>query len=288
MRFDRDFRRLPRLVSRRLAVCAIALAPLVLAGLPVQHARAADLDAIKASGMMTVATEDDFHPFEFIENGKPTGYDTELLALVQAEAPFKINQEIIPWAGILPGVTTGKYDMAVTAVLVNDERKQTLAFSSPVAESTSFYVTRKDEDGIKSGTDLSGKTVGVQAGSAMLKHLQTFDAKLKADGGDGIAKIVEYQSYPEAYQDLAIGRTEAVVNTLINVSALVKEKPDVFKLGEAVSEPVFIAWATTKGNDALVEYVNSVLNAARKDGTMYALQDKWFGTTFKDMPEAIQ
>ncbi|MCB8838314.1 transporter substrate-binding domain-containing protein [Aurantimonas sp. VKM B-3413] len=290
MRSDRDLRRPSRILSRRLALAALVLAPLTFAGLPgaLQSARAADLDSIKSSGTMNVATEDDFHPFEFIEDGKPTGYDNDLLALVREAAPFKINQEIIPWAGILPGVTTGKYDMAVTAVLVNDERKQTLAFTSPIAESTSFYVMKKDQDGIASASELNGKTVGVQAGSAMLKHLQGFNDKLKADGGSGIKEIVEYQSYPEAYQDLAIGRTDAVVNTLINVQSLVNEKPDIFKLGEAVSEPVFIAWATAKGNDELVEYVNSVLIDARKSGKMYDLQKKWFGATFETMPETIQ
>ena len=269
MRLDRDL--LPRFALRRLALAAVLLAP--LAGAGISGAKAADLEAIKSSGTMHVATEDDFHPFEFIEDGKPSGYDNALLDLVRKAAPFEIEQDVIPWAGILPGVTTGKYDMAVTAVLVNDERKNTLAFTSPVAESTSYYVMKTDQDGIASASDLNGKTVGVQAGSAMLKHLQTFDEKLKADGGAGIAKIVEYQSYPEAYQDLAIGRTDAVVNTLV---------------GEAVSEPVYIAWATVKGNDALVEYVSSVLLAARKDGTMYDLQKKWFGASFEDMPDAIQ
>lgn len=286
MHFDSGLRRFPRFATRRLAVLALALAPLMAAGVP--GASAADLEAIKASGAMTVATEDDFHPFEFIENGTPTGYDNDLLALVRAAAPFKINQEVIPWAGILPGVTTGKYDMAVTAVLVNDERKKTLDFTSPVAESTSFYAVRKGDEAIHTGKDLNGKTVGVQAGSAMAKHLQSFNDKLKAEGGAGIKEVVEYQSYPEAYQDLAIGRTDAVINTRINLQSLVNEKPDVFALGEAISEPVYIAWATAKGNGKLIEYINSVLLASRKDGKMYDLQKKWFGTTFETMAETIQ
>ncbi len=66
---------------------------------------------------MAVATEDDFRPFEFTDNGNPTGYDQELLDGVQKKAvKFDVRQDIIPWTGILPGVTTGKYDAAVTAV----------------------------------------------------------------------------------------------------------------------------------------------------------------------------
>ena len=43
-------------------------------------ARAATLDEIKKRGYMAVATEDDFRPFEFTDNGNPTGYDQNLLA----------------------------------------------------------------------------------------------------------------------------------------------------------------------------------------------------------------
>ena len=76
------------------------------------------IDEIKKRGYMTVATEDDFRPFEFTLNGKPTGYDQELLELFKKKVGFEVRQDIIPWTGILPGVSTGKYDAAVTAVLV--------------------------------------------------------------------------------------------------------------------------------------------------------------------------
>jgi Bacterial extracellular solute-binding proteins, family 3 len=40
--------------------------------------------------------------------------------------------------GILPGVTTGKYDAAVTAILVTQERMKTLDFCRPVVESVDY------------------------------------------------------------------------------------------------------------------------------------------------------
>jgi len=49
----------------------------------VQAAHAATAEEIKARGYLSVATEDDFKPFEFVDNGKPTGYDNEMLALVK-------------------------------------------------------------------------------------------------------------------------------------------------------------------------------------------------------------
>jgi polar amino acid transport system substrate-binding protein len=247
-------------------------------------ARAETLAEIKKRGYMTVATEDDYQPFEFTQNGKPTGYDQELLDTFKKAAGFEIRQDIIPWTGILPGVTTGKYDAAVTAILVTQERMKTLDFCSPVAESVDYYLKRKGDKKIQGIKDLSGLPLGVEAGSAMLKMLPQLDDMLKASGGS-LGKIVSYQGYPEAYQDLALGRIDYVVNTQLSLASIVKAKPDTFEVGQAVSKPTYIAWAVVKGNSDLLSMLNTFLLGARKDGSMYALQKKYFDTTFEQMPE---
>ena len=60
--------------------------------------------------------------------------------------------------------------------------------------------------------------------------------------GGRLGEVVQYTSYPEAYQDLAIGRTDCVINTNINLNTIVKGKPNVFALGEAVAAPSYAAW----------------------------------------------
>src|SRR4030088_3705025 len=132
--------------------------------------QAAGLDEIKKRGLI-VATEDDFRPFEFVKDGKPAGFDNELIEDLRTSAPFEIKQEILPWTGILAGVSTGKYDVAITAAIITKERKQSLDFTSPIADATHYYVKRKAEKSISAIKDLSGKTVGVQAGSALLARL---------------------------------------------------------------------------------------------------------------------
>ncbi len=256
---------------------------LLLAGGLMRPASAATLAEIKTSGTMTVATEDDFKPFEFVENGKPTGYDTELLELMRKTVPFQIKQEIIPWTGLLPGVGSGKYDAAVTAALITAEREKFLDFCSPIAESTDYYAKKKGNAAITSIKDLAGKKCGVQAGSAMLSALPELEEMLKATGGK-MGEVVQYVSYPEAYQDLAIGRTDYVVNTQINLASLVKDRPNVFEMGQAVSKKIYIAWAVKKGNTEVKALLDTFLLGARKSGEMAALQQKWFGLTF-DMPE---
>ena len=254
-------------------------------GLP-RPGRAATLDEIKQRGYMIVATEDDYRPFEFIKDGKPTGFDTELLAILRKKVPFEIKQEIIPWTGLLQGVDTGKYDAAVTAALITKERLQFLDYTSPVSDATIYYVKRANDKSITGIKDLAGKTVGVQAGSAMLQALPQLEAMLAQTGGK-LGKVVQYVSYPEAYQDLAIGRTDFVTNTVINLNLLVKEKPGVFELGQPVAAKTYIAWPVKKGNASVLAFLNDFLAEQRKNGEMYKLQKEWFGQSFEDMPESF-
>jgi polar amino acid transport system substrate-binding protein len=267
---------------KRATMIAAMVAPAAIVGL-VTTSSAATLDEIKKRGYMIVATEDDFRPFEFVKDGKPTGFDNEMVDALKKYATFEIRQEILPWTGILAGVSTGKYDIAITAAIITKVRTQSLEFTSPIADATHYYLKRKNDTSIKSIKDLSGKTVGVQAGSALLGRLPELAAKLEKDGGK-MGKVVEYTSYPEAYQDLALGRTDYVVNTVINLKAVVAEKPDVFEIGQAVSGKSYPAWAIKKGNTELLAYMNEFIAKEKANGTMSALQKKWFGESFPDLP----
>jgi len=267
-------------MSRRLTLglAAALLALPLLAG----TSKAASLEEIKKRGLI-VATEDDFRPFEFVKDGQPTGFDNELIEDLRKYAPFEIKQQILPWTGILAGVSTGKYDAAITAVIITKERSQSLDFTSPIADATHYYLKRKGDTSISSVKDLNGKTVGVQAGSALLARLPELGAMLEKQGGK-LGKVVEYTSYPEAYQDLALGRVDYVVNTVINLQTLVAEKPNVFELGQAVSGKSFPAWAVAKGNTELLTFLNGFIAKEKETGRFAELQKKWFGNSFPDLP----
>jgi polar amino acid transport system substrate-binding protein len=266
--------------TRRGLLAGAGAAALALPGL----GRAATLDAVKQRGTLVVATEDDYQPFEFYKDNVLTGYDMELLALLEPHLPFKVDDNVVPWTGILPGVSTGKYDMAITAILVTKPRLQVLDFLSPVAESVNYYLKRAGDTKINAIKDLSGLKLGVEAGSAMLAQLPQLSAMLAKTGGT-LGPIQQYQGYPEAYQDLALGRIDYVVNTQLSLFSIQAARPGVFAVGQPVSAPSYVAWATQKGNTELVALFNKLLLKTRADGSMYKLQQKWFSTTFESMPE---
>lgn len=271
----------PPLPSRFLRHLVIAGA--VLAGTLSAHA---DMSDIKGRGYLTVATEDDYAPFNYIVDGQPEGFHKELLEDLKAYASaegFEVRQEILPWTGLLASVSSGQYDMAFTGALVTDDRLRVFNFAPPFASAQHFYVKRAGDDRLSDIASLCGKTVGVQAGSALLARLPELEAMM-TEVGCGIGEVVEYQSYPEAYADLANQRLDYVINALISINDLVKNRGDVFEKGIAVSGDGFAAWPIPKQSPELLEFATGFMTQIRESGRLGELQEKWFGEAFPDLP----
>lgn len=270
-------------VASTVRLLALGLAAALMAPLAQ-----ADLADARKRGELKVATEDDYAPFNFIVDGKPDGFHAELMEdLKKYAGDLQVKQEILPWTGLLAAVSGGQYDMAFTGALVTDERLRVFNFAPPFASAQHYYVKRAGDDRLGEVATLSGKTVGLQAGSALLSRLPELE-KMLAESGGKLGEAVEYQSYPEAYADLANGRLDYVINAVVSVNDLVKARPKVFEKGVAVSGGGFAAWPIPKNSPELLAFMSTFMDQMRASGRLAALQEKWFGEAFPDLPaEAI-
>ena len=245
------------------------------------------LQRVQQKKQITIATEARFAPFESVENGKIVGYGADLMTYVLKDLPeVKVKQLDLPFQGILPGLDTGKFDFVVTSVTVNKARFEQFAFTVPIAESTVALLKRGNDDSISSLNDLNGKVVGSQSGSGQLQVLQAYDQKLKDAGQPGLKAIREYVSFDEAYADLALGRLDGVAQSLSNLGPLIKSRPGVFStLSDMLGPQTYYGWVGRKDADSasLVKLFSDAIARANRNGTMKALQEKWFGFTM-DVP----
>jgi polar amino acid transport system substrate-binding protein len=256
------------------------------------HAQDGDLLArVKANKAITVGTEARYAPFESIENGKIVGYDSDLLQYVLKSLPgVELKQLDLPFQGLLPGLDAKRFDMVITAVTVNKDRASHFAFTLPVADATTGVLLRSNEAAIKSPNDLNGKVVGSQTGSAQLLALTALDKKLKDAGGPGIKEIKQYVAFDEAYADLAVGRLDAVAQSVANLGPLMKSRPGVFIIMPSTIGPKsYFAWVARKDADSasLLKVFSDAIARANQDGTMKTLQQKWFGATMDVPSDAV-
>jgi polar amino acid transport system substrate-binding protein len=245
------------------------------------------LTRIKGRQEITVGTEASYAPFEFVENGKFVGYDADLLQyLLQSLPGVKLKQLDLPFQGLLPGLDAKRFDMVISAVTVNKDRASHFAFTLPVADATAGLLLRIDDSRIKSPNDLNGMIAGSQIGSAQLQALMLLDTNLKNAGGKGLKEIRQYVAFDEAYADLAVGRLDAVAQSVVNLGPLMQSRPGVFAtLPQPIGPRSYFAWVARKDADSasLLKLFSDGIARANKDGTMQKLQIKWFGAA-ADVP----
>jgi polar amino acid transport system substrate-binding protein len=277
-----------KVVTQKIKKAVFLASTVLFAGMASLPAFALnDIDAVKARGYMVVATEDDYSPYNFVVNGKPTGFHNELLADLKAFAKtkgFDVRQEIIPWTGLLAAVSSGQYDVAFTGALITDDRLRVLDFAPPFASAQHYFVKLKGDKSITNQINsLCGKTVGVQGGSAFEARLPELVKRLNAVGC-GLGEVKKYQTDTEAYIDLANHRVDYVINSLIAVNDLMKTRGNTFEKGFAVSGGGFNAWPIPKNNPTVLKFYTEFMESVRKSGRLAELQNKWFGEAFPSLP----
>ena len=257
---------------------------IALSALWIGQASATTLAEVEQRGYLSVATEDNYAPFEMIKDGKPEGFTHDLVAELKKYATkFQIKQDIMPWTGLLPSVLSGKYDAALTGAIVSTERLARFDFAPPIAYATHYTIFRAKDDSLKTVSDLDGKTLGVQAGSVPLAKLPELEAMLAKTGGK-LGKVVEYTSDPDAFADLATGRIDYVITTYVGAKTLTKQRGKVFRMGVPVSAEGFHAWPVPKTNPEILEFLTGFINHIRENGKLAEIQTKWFGESMPNLP----
>jgi cystine transport system substrate-binding protein len=128
-------------------------------------------------------------------------------------------------------------------------------------------VQTKDVGTIKTAADLKGKKVGVGLGT-------NYEEWLKANVPDAIVKT--YDDDPTKYQDLRVGRIDAIlVDRLAALELVAKTKDKLAVSGEAFSRQES-GIALRKGEPELLDAVNKAIDKLRADGTLAKLSDKYF------------
>jgi polar amino acid transport system substrate-binding protein len=272
-------------LTRRAALGSLAVLAASGAGLfgATRAARADDtLGEIKKRGELVVATEMQFPPFDISDNGVYKGVDRELIDAVAKEMGVKVSYLDLPWTSVLPGLEAKKFDLCVAPVTITKERMKHYAFSVPIADATAALMKRADDKSIGKPEDIAGKTVGGQKGTSQLAQLKEFAAKLP--------KPVEFKEYVDnnqSYADLAAGRIDASVNSLPNLAYAAAQRSDVFALVlPPFGQPTYFSWVGRLEDKTLLDAVNAAIVKLDGDGTMAAIQKKWFGQAM-DLPTTV-
>lgn len=227
------------------------------------------LQKIKDAGVINIGLEGTYPPFSFVdENGKLTGFEVQLSEALAKELGVKVKLQATPWAGILAALESKRLDVVVNQVTISDERKKKYDFSKPYTVSgIQAVVAKKNADSIKQASDLAGKKVGMGLGT-------NYEQWLKDNVPTAVVKT--YDDDPTKYQDLRVGRIDAILVDRLAAFDLINKTNETLALaGDAFSRQE-AGIAVRKGEPELLEALDDALDKLRADGTLAKLSKQWF------------
>lgn len=196
-----------------LGVVGIALA----AGVTTQTYAADNLlQQVKQRGTLIVGLEGTYPPFSFQgEDGKLTGFEVDFANALAQHLGVKAKLNPTKWDGMLASLESKRIDVVINQVTISDERKKKYDFSTPYTVSGIQALVKKGNEGtITKPDDLKGKKVGVGLGTNYEQWLRE-----NVQGVD----VRTYDDDPTKYQDLRVGRINAILVDRLAALDLVKK-----------------------------------------------------------------
>lgn len=240
-------------------------------------------ELIQEKGVMTVGLDDTFRPMGFRdEQGDLVGFDIDMGK--EFEKRLGITLEWIPtdWSGVTGALNAKKFDVVINGMSITDERKKVIDFSIPYINASIGMAVLSDNTDINTKDDLQGKIVGTQAGSSGYEACK----KLVEEGIITEDNLKQYNQYPEAFQDLSLGRVDVVVVDVTTAEDYISQKPDTYKIVEEPLVEDMYAIGLRKEDKDLKEVLDNTLIEMMEDGTLSEISKKWFdGKDMIAMPE---
>jgi ABC-type amino acid transport substrate-binding protein len=114
---------------------------------------------------LVVVTAGESAPFSIVdESGNFSGFDVELIKLIAKHMGRDVQFKRLPFDKVLDAVRTKDADVAIGGISITKEREALVTFS-PSYHTGGFVLLALDSSAINSLEELSGKMVGVRAGS---------------------------------------------------------------------------------------------------------------------------
>ncbi len=228
------------------------------------------VERIKKAGVLKVGSDVAYAPFEFMEGDKPVGFDIDIAQEIAKALGVKFQVINTSFDGIIAALKAKKFDIIISAMTITEERKKEIDFSIPYYDSGQIIVVRSDNKDIKSEKDLKGKVVGVQLGTTG----ELTAKKLKDQVG--IKEIRSYETIPEAFMDLELGRLDAVINDLPVSLYYSKNNPKLKCVGKPFTVEQY-GIAVRKEDKDLLKKINEILINLKRTGKYNQIYKKWFG-----------
>lgn len=206
-------------------------------------------------------------PYVFPDKEKPDnliGFEIEIVEALAKQMKLRSKFVSVQWDQLVPTLLRDDFDLVINGLEVTQDRLRVIDFSIPYYYFSEQITVRAENNTILTFSDLRGKKVGTLSGTLAQKILDE----------DGHIEVIGYPSPVEAYRDLEIGRTEAVLMDVPIAVFYAGANPRFKNLSDLAGEGIYAA-GIRKDSPMLKQKVNEAFIALIQSGELRRIYLKW-------------
>jgi len=257
-----------------VTVLIIGTAGVVSAGkLQQQFTAESTVEQVLKRGVLRVGMST-FVPWAMKDKtGKLIGFEIDVATRLARDMGVKVNFVPTKWAGIIPALLTGKFDVIIGGMGILPKRNLKVNFTIPYDVTGMSIVAHKElAAGFNSLEDFNRPQVviSVRLGSTAAAAATKFMPK---------AQVRKFDDESQAYQELINGKAHAVIGSapMPTFQALKYPETLFLPLKETFTkEP--IGFAVKKGDFDTLNFFNNWITVVQAEGWLRERKHYWFGT----------
>ena len=228
-------------------------------------------DWLAAHPLIRVSSEPDYAPFDFVEEGKPTGFSVDFLNLLAERAGLRLEYIQDTWKNLVEKGKRKEIDLLHT-IFYTPERAPYFHYTQPYKTVVNGIFVRDGVEGVTSLPDLTGRRIIIAKGDSLAEHLP----QLVPD-----ADFVFMDTYEDILKSVSLGQGDATVMDIAVVHYLIRKLTltNIRPAGEAhvdiAEHDMSYRLAVRKDWPELQSILQKAMDTVTPD-EMTALEARWF------------
>lgn len=236
---------------------------------------AADLPDLGGKEVVIV-TENAYPPLQFVDpsSGEPIGWEYDAMVEIAKRINITVVYENISWDAMIPAVSEAQFDMGMTGITIRDDRREKVDFSDAYMRSEMVMLVRGDEERFSDAAGFAANDdflMAAQPGTTPF-YVGVYEV---LDGNEANPRIKLFETFGATVQALKSNDVDLVLTDGTAGNGYVAASGGALKIvGDTLGTEDF-GFIFPKGSD-LVGPMNAAIASMTEDGTMDALNKKWF------------
>jgi polar amino acid transport system substrate-binding protein len=229
--------------------------------------------AIKSAGTLKIGTDSSYAPSEFLSSDGKTvvGFDVDLFNAVAQKLGLTTQWQSATFDSIIPGVSSGKYNVGVSSFTINPDREKEATMISYFSAGTQWAA--------KKGASIDpnatcGKKIAVQTATVQVDDI-TKKSKACVDSGKPKITIDQYQKQSDATNAVVTGKDDAMLADSPVSAYAVKQTNGQLALVGDIYDSAPYGYVVAKDQTEFAKVISEAVKALIADGTYKTILDKW-------------